>query len=311
VADSTVAYSDLTYTDSAGFNRLVSVTNFYHAGIYTNLYMAYSNDLGSSNPTYIPQIVETHINYIPRIAFDQLGGTTGVISYTRLFSGGDWDSYMQYTSNNGSTWAATYIDGSFDTTYASDIVAVKNASGSFKAAVSNRFGATGGKMYAVSIYVSNTRSLNMPSAFMVNPFSASPNFAPARAGYYYGTTDSCFTAWTGSPGGTSLYYTTGCSGTFTGISNPNSIVKVYSLEQNYPNPFNPATTIKYSIPKNGFVKLTIYDVVGKEVTTLVNEFKPAGNYLVDFDASSLSSGIYFYKITSGEFTSVKKMMLIK
>lgn len=89
------------------------------------------------------------------------------------------------------------------------------------------------------------------------------------------------------------------------------IPNYYSLSQNYPNPFNPATQIKYTIPKAGNVVLKIYDVLGKEVKTLVNEKKEVGVYNIDFDASNLSSGIYFYRIESGDFTAVKKMMLIK
>ena len=85
----------------------------------------------------------------------------------------------------------------------------------------------------------------------------------------------------------------------------------YKLFNNYPNPFNPTTNIKYQITNNKFVTLKIYDVLGKEVKTLVNENKPAGVYEVTWDASSNSSGVYFYKITAGNFTETKRMLLIK
>lgn len=85
----------------------------------------------------------------------------------------------------------------------------------------------------------------------------------------------------------------------------------FSLEQNYPNPFNPSTVISYQMPVNGNVVLKIYDVLGNEVTTLVNEFKEAGKHSIEFDASDLGSGIYFYTITAVNFTSTKKMTLIK
>lgn len=91
----------------------------------------------------------------------------------------------------------------------------------------------------------------------------------------------------------------------------NEIPGEYSLSQNYPNPFNPTTNIKFAIPSTGLVKLVIFDVLGREVTTLVNEVKVAGNYTVDFNASSLSSGVYFYRIDAGNFTQTKKMLLIK
>jgi hypothetical protein len=85
----------------------------------------------------------------------------------------------------------------------------------------------------------------------------------------------------------------------------------YSLSQNYPNPFNPSTTINYEIPNSNFVSLKIYDMMGREVANLVNQTQDAGFYAVKFDASKLSSGIYFYKIQAGDFNAVKKFMLVK
>jgi photosystem II stability/assembly factor-like uncharacterized protein len=85
----------------------------------------------------------------------------------------------------------------------------------------------------------------------------------------------------------------------------------FYLLQNYPNPFNPATTIAYTIKNDGLVLLKVFDVLGKEVTTLVNENKPAGSYQVDFNASKLPSGIYLYKLISGKFTETKKLILLK
>ena len=91
----------------------------------------------------------------------------------------------------------------------------------------------------------------------------------------------------------------------------NLIPDKFLLSQNYPNPFNPTTLITYAIPQTGFVTLKIFDVLGNEVTTLVNEVKSEGVYSVTFNASTLPSGIYFYKIQSGNFIDVKKMNLIK
>jgi len=85
----------------------------------------------------------------------------------------------------------------------------------------------------------------------------------------------------------------------------------YSLEQNYPNPFNPFTTISYSIKENGSVTLKVFDILGKEVKTLVNEEQQAGNYKVEFNASSFASGIYFYTLQAREFISTRKMILLK
>jgi hypothetical protein len=83
------------------------------------------------------------------------------------------------------------------------------------------------------------------------------------------------------------------------------------LSQNYPNPFNPITTISFSIPSSGFTTLKVYDILDNEVATLVNEEKPAGNYKVSFDASSLSSGIYFYRLRADSFIETRKIILSK
>lgn len=85
----------------------------------------------------------------------------------------------------------------------------------------------------------------------------------------------------------------------------------YDLYQNYPNPFNPTTTIKFAVPKSSFVKITVYDILGKKVNELVNENLKAGTYETDFNASSFPSGVYFYKLQTEGFSDVKKMTLIK
>ena len=94
-------------------------------------------------------------------------------------------------------------------------------------------------------------------------------------------------------------------------NNNNSTPNTYSLNQNYPNPFNPSTQISFGLPKSGNVKLVVFDILGREVKTLVNEFQTAGTHNITFDASSLASGIYFYSITANDFTATKKMLLIK
>jgi hypothetical protein len=85
----------------------------------------------------------------------------------------------------------------------------------------------------------------------------------------------------------------------------------FTLSNNYPNPFNPKTTIKYEVKGKCFIKMSIYDATGKEITTLVNEQKNTGTYYSEFDGTNLSSGVYFYKIELGETSEVRKMMLIK
>lgn len=91
----------------------------------------------------------------------------------------------------------------------------------------------------------------------------------------------------------------------------NCIPKGFALHQNYPNPFNPSTTIKFDIPKSSNVKLVVYNILGQQVATLVNEYMKGGSYQIIFNMPKLSSGVYFYVLTADSYRDVKKMVLIK
>ena len=97
----------------------------------------------------------------------------------------------------------------------------------------------------------------------------------------------------------------------TAVQTEQNLPTSFSLEQNYPNPFNPTTTISFVVGHSSLVTLKVYDELGREIKKLVNQYKPAGKYSVSFDASKLTSGIYFYKLISGNYTAVKKMILMK
>ncbi|MGA9118748.1 MAG: T9SS type A sorting domain-containing protein [Bacteroidota bacterium] len=99
--------------------------------------------------------------------------------------------------------------------------------------------------------------------------------------------------------------------TATGVVNAGGLPLVYTLAQNYPNPFNPSTKIEFAIPKQSVVDLKVYNILGQEVATLVHEVLGVGRHAFTFDAKNLASGLYFYRLTAGQFTSVKKMMLLK
>lgn len=125
----------------------------------------------------------------------------------------------------------------------------------------------------------------------------------------YPTSTAAYTgSTTGGPVGDLNWFTEGGIGV---KENPAFIAKNYSLEQNYPNPFNPSTIIRYSIPENAHVTLKIYNLLGQEIAELVNAEQKAATYDVTFDASKLSTGIYFYTVKAGKFTSTKKMALVK
>ncbi len=99
--------------------------------------------------------------------------------------------------------------------------------------------------------------------------------------------------------------------TITDIRNPFLQVNNFKLEQNFPNPFNPTTKISFSLPQSALVTLKVYDILGREIATLVNDKKPMGQYEVTFDGNYLADGVYFYRMQAGSFTSTKKFVLLK
>ncbi len=141
------------------------------------------------------------------------------------------------------------------------------------------------------------------------PFWSSRLYIPSII-EYYNTAGDMGAIWVGGPAPYKVYFD-GYNLTTRINNNLSEIPVEYSLSQNYPNPFNPVTKIEFSIPKNGSVLLKIYDITGKEVETLINQELKAGSYSVDFKGTKLSSGTYFYKLTSGMFSQTRKMMLIK
>ncbi len=162
------------------------------------------------------------------------------------------------------------------------------------------------------------------SAGTVSPgtFSASTQFSEHAPGWsangyipflveYYDVGGDAAAVWIGQDGANKRLYMDRLAAV-TGISpNGNETPDQFSLGQNYPNPFNPVTNINFSLPVSGFVSLKVFDVLGREVATLVDKQINAGSYTVNFDASKLSSGVYFYRLTSGEFSDIKKLMLVK
>jgi hypothetical protein len=161
------------------------------------------------------------------------------------------------------------------------------------------------------------------NAYMIP--STSPANTEQRADDVYLLNDRVYTTWTDNRNGGSFNYDIYCNvrgfqnpDTVIGINTNKEIVKEYKLYPVYPNPFNPVSTIKYDIPKLSQVTIKIFDIIGREIVTLVNETKEPGFYTVSFDGTNYSSGAYFYRIEAHQttsssiaFTNVKKMVLLK
>jgi hypothetical protein len=302
--DTAVAFCDIAFSDSAGVPTLISVYSLYK-GNTNNLYLIYSKDYGAAVPVYNPQIAEANVSMKPRIAFTGLSVPTGIIVNRRLYSGNDWDCYGYKTTNDGANWTASYIDGSSDTTLYTDVTAIYKVPNTFRIGYANA--KTQGT--TSNIFIVRQNNGYMFPAVQVNPIAASPSFSPIRAGYRLAA-DSCFAIFSvGS--GTGVYVSAGCNAGVVSTGGELTTPVKYTLKQNYPNPFNPVTRISFDIARTGFATLKVYDILGKEVALLVNETKQAGTYTLDFNASNLPSGVYFYKFDINGFTDVKKLILIK
>jgi hypothetical protein len=136
---------------------------------------------------------------------------------------------------------------------------------------------------------------------------------PGYQGDYIGITSSTgniWPLWMDDFSGIQQAWTVGVS-IIVGVASNNNVPAEYSLEQNYPNPFNPATTIKFSLPEAGYVKLAVYDITGKEVSNIIDAELRQGSYEMKWDASAYPSGVYFYRLVSGGYSETKKMILLK
>jgi hypothetical protein len=305
-------FNDIAYyrtASSATTNRIFTLISVNV--LFNGLYLAWSDDYGSTVGGSLV-INETTPTRGAVLAASGLNTATNLmIVYLRDFSGSDWDVAYQYSTTGGTTtgsWTMNYID--FTSNYAHgypDVIAVRGTTDQFKAAYNEDSIANSPRAFYAGW---NGTTWSTPSRLSVNGFACDTVYGKVRAGYKLGGGDDCLAIWAGSGGG-GIYATRACQ-TTTGLTNNNNeIPKSFALQQNYPNPFNPTTVIKYSIPQNSAVKMTIYDMTGRAVKTLVNQNMSPGNYEVSFDASNIASGIYFYKLEAGSFVSTKKMTLIK
>ncbi|CAN5592436.1 hypothetical protein BH10BAC5_BH10BAC5_07230 [soil metagenome] len=317
--DSATFETDIAYLDNAGDSSQVYTVTVVRGvpGVFGDgTWLAYSrsNDFGATAPTLITFTTDNKLKEKPRLA------TTGYLNNSlmtvtrRLFGGNDWDAYYFYSSNSNApapTFTGNYVDSSTDTTFGVSVAGIQRGNGTYLFAYNNLKGANNSTI--------NIRGFNnnfLGTIVQSNPsnIQGTNRYGTPDAGFRNVNNDSCFVIWGGSVG-IGSYVTGGCTGTFVGIGNNTTELRDFRLEQNYPNPFNPTTNISYNIPTSGLVKIVVYDVLGSEVATVLNESKVAGYYSANFDGKNLASGAYYYKITftsdNNSFSQTKKMMLIK
>ncbi|MBS1513795.1 MAG: T9SS type A sorting domain-containing protein [Bacteroidetes bacterium] len=309
--------SDVAYVNTVANGDLLctvtivrGVPGFFDDG--KTLYFATNDNFGSTSPTLFSVTDGVRYKESPRLAATGLLNNSLVIIVRKLFGGTDWGPYCFWSPNIPAAvppFQAAFVDNSpgENITLGVSVAANYRSNGSYIFSFSNRY--TGGKS---NIYTRPFYNLTLGTQVKSNPDNiyGSDNYGSPDAGFRNVNNDSCLVIW-GGASNLGSYVTGGCSGPFIGINNNNSTPEGYYLAQNYPNPFNPSTSIAFEIREKGFVTLKVYDVLGNEVMQLVNEKKEAGSHVVQFDAKSLPSGTYFYKLTKDNFSDVKKMVLVK
>jgi photosystem II stability/assembly factor-like uncharacterized protein len=304
--------------------EFVDENNFYFLSTQDNFsYVRKTTDGGESNNAVITRSNSSTEYYTENYYMRDLkfiNQSTGFVAINRNYSsrfGGSQTSFqILKTTNAGSDWEIAtampnasvnllyfygntaylcYYDGLYKSTdFCQTWTLLATSSGNIRSLQftdnNTAFAVKGGGIYksidggATWVYQCYANTANR-----LNMFDSNNGYAFGEAGTVYHTDN----------------------GGSVGITPVNHMVKNYSLSQNYPNPFNPATKINFSIPKSGLVQIIIYDLMGREVKVLVNEFKTTGEYSVDFNGSRLSSGVYFYKLITDDFVETKKMMLVK
>ncbi len=302
--------SDIAYLNNSGTDRLITSFQMDYGSTANppayNIVTAWSDNYGTSNTGQF-QVAEANTSSGAKIAFTGGSSAYGMIVYQRSFNSSDWDPYFRYTSDRGTTWSAGgYVDASGDRQRGRVEIYAPYVPTSFRIGYNQEVSSTPQAFLQKFDTTSNT----FPSGnrYQVSNVTADTSYGSIRPCKKTGA-DDCVAIWRGLASAFT-YCSYNCA-TTVGVVNNNQTPTAFDLSQNYPNPFNPSTNIKFAVPVSGMVKLVVYDVTGREAGILLSEQMNAGTYSVNFDASQLSSGIYFYTLTAGDFTQTKKMMLIK
>ena len=200
--------------------------------------------------------------------------------------------------------------GTVDSLFYDKVVFTYDGSGKILSIIDSSYAYYDGTLYGHNPYIFSYNSDNNLDSCVTGWSSGYDDFRPDGILLYdhYG---NAFFEWFESGFGSFKVFPYYSKLSSMGVTNSKNAPRDFYISQNYPNPFNPTTIINYSVPTRTFVSLKVFDILGREIKTLVNEEKSAGNYSVNFNGVNLSSGVYFYSISAGNFTQVKKLILLK
>lgn len=299
-------YSDIAYIRNGTSDSII--VSFSGVPDSNRIFFAKSDINGTSPVQGHYQAGTAATDYKTHARLSSNGNTNGsVICVFRQYTSSNWNIKYFRTTNFGNfailAGESVLWGSSTNPNYQPDIMGRRNSNTHFFS-----FETSGTTVDDIH-YVTITSAGATNHLSKMNAIDATSEMVGPKAAYRFVDNDSCFAIYPEN-GPVNIWVAAGCTGTVTNIAG-NQILTDYELAQNYPNPFNPSTNIRYNIPVNGFVKIVLYDVLGKEVKAIISEYKSAGNYLIGVNASELAGGVYFYKMTVNDYTNVKKMILMK
>jgi len=314
-------YDQILKTTNAGTNWFLTVPGINNTVQYLNFQNANTGILITSFSTYRTTNGGTNWAFIDSVNYTLNGLQFGNAStgYTTYYNSPN--TYFRKTTNGGLNWAS--LPAPLTNTYVT-VFKFLNGNTGYATAGGNMYKTTNGgnnwtQSGSTGITVQSIQLIDSTAILLGSVFGdikkstdggvsfTSIPFVSQNSIYTMSFTNS-MTGWIMGAGG--MIVKTNDLLTGNGVID-NQTPKNFNLSQNYPNPFNPTTRISYALSKSGIVTLRVYDILGREAAILVNEYKNAGNYTVDFTASSYTSGIYFYKLEVNGMSEVKKMILLK
>jgi len=303
-------HSDIAYVNQQAQGSKLIFT-YSNVPDQTKIWLS-SADIAGSNAQFMGTISRGNNNKIINSVISSPGGLNEpqvmVVFEENYNNSGDYDLYSARSNDGGVNWEINQIDLSTSSSVVGKLVNRRGVLDEYYLSYS-----TGGQSI-MSVKSNNNTSYYWDAPVQVNDATPTFNNYNSSVGFT-NTVGERLTVW--SRFDQPLTMPVLLIGSFfpnlpTGIEDTEiETLKSFDLLQNYPNPFNPSTTISFSIPDEDFVSLKVFNSLGEQIADLINETKPAGNYSVAFDASELTSGIYFYTISAGRFSESKKMIYLK